>query len=190
VLAGNGDGTFQAPRSTPHSAPALEVFALATGDFNGDGKLDLIEASDQPKALSVLLGNGDATFQVAGESTDTLPASMALGDFNGDGRTDMAVVSLALGSITILLGDGQGGFTVAQQIALGSVTSAGTPVVGDFNGDGRLDLAVITVGPDFVTRSLVVLLGNGDVPGQDIRHPKGCLASGSFRGGKYRTGCR
>ncbi len=196
ILAGNGDGTFQAPRSIPHRGSALKVFSVLTGDFNGDGKVDLIETDDQPKSLGVLLGNGDGTFQVAGESTDTFPSTAAAGDFNGDGMTDMALASLSLESITILLGNGQGGFRVGQSISLGPGFISGTPVVADYNGDGRLDMAMIRDNADYRSRDLLVLLGNGDgtfqttthaVPGvvlppdeSPILSPQ--LASGDFNG--------
>ena len=119
LLVGNGDGTFQAPRSSPIGVDSLDVLNVVAGDFNRDGKFDLVEALDPPEILSVLLSNGDGTFQGQDDATAAIPDAVALGDFNGDGRIDMAVASTTLGTITILLGDGQGGFQVGQQIARG-----------------------------------------------------------------------
>ena len=69
--------------------------AIVAGDFNGDGRTDLAVANDGDNAVSVLLGNGDGTFQTAGQPTRWEPSPYAIvaGDFNGDGRTDLAVAN-------------------------------------------------------------------------------------------------
>ena len=67
------------------------------GDFNGDGKLDLAVANFVDSSVSVLLGNGDGTFQVAvdyGTGSQGEPLSVAVGDFNADGKLDLAVANL------------------------------------------------------------------------------------------------
>src|SRR5207249_8610111 len=92
VLLGNGDGTFQAAQTfEAGSGP----YFLAMGDFNGDGKLDLVVADLGPSTqragtVSVLLGNGNGTFQAARSfvAGNTI-WSVAVGDFNGDGRLDL-----------------------------------------------------------------------------------------------------
>ena len=121
-------------------------------------------AAVYPTGLVFMRGNGDGTFEdPVAAPTDTVPSTLAVGDFTGNGTTDLAVVSSLLGNITILLGDGDGGYTIGQQISLGKVYEVGTPVVGDFNGDGRLDLALVVIGQGGTyASSLVVLLGNGD----------------------------
>jgi hypothetical protein len=161
VLLGNGDGTFQpAVNYDVGSVPD----ALAVGDFNGDGKLDLVVVNSGSNNASVLLGNGDATFQTALDfDIGGTPISVAVGDFNGDGKLDLAVVTnpASPNQISILLGYGDGTFQAPVTYAAGSVPVS--VAVGDFNGDGKLDLAVANISPGNTGPSMVsVLLGNGD----------------------------
>jgi hypothetical protein len=91
--------------------------------------------------VSVLLGNGDGTFQAPRNfGTGTRPNSVALGDFNGDGLADLAVANETSGSVSLLLGNGDGTFQVARNFGAG--TGPKSVAVGDFNGDGLADLAV------------------------------------------------
>jgi hypothetical protein len=131
--------------------------SVAVGDFNGDGKLDLAVANEFSNNVSVLLGNGDGTFQYAPNfAVGTGPVSLAMGDFNGDGKPDLAVVNQNGYSVSIFLGNGDGTFQTTRNYAVG--TNPDSVVVGDFNGDGKLDLAVANSGSNTVS----VLLGNGD----------------------------
>ena len=141
VLLGNGDGTFQA--AVPYSSGGLYTDAVVLGDLNRDGKLDLVLASEYATSsvtngsVGVLLGNGDGTFQAVVNTSTPTPLggirSLALADFDGDGKLDLAV---GAGNV-LLLGNGDG--TFQTPIVLG----AGGPgiAVGDFNRDGRPDLA-------------------------------------------------
>ena len=158
VLLGVGDGTFHTQVTY---ATGSSPRAVAIGDFNSDGKLDLVVANSNNggnRTLSVLLGNGDGTFQT--QQTIPLsnnPLSVAVGDFNNDGKPDLAVAAgLNTDEVNILLGNGNGTFQAQQTYALG-----GTPLevaIGDFNRDGKLDLVVSNPFNNMVS----VLLGNGD----------------------------
>jgi uncharacterized protein (TIGR03437 family) len=122
-------------------AADMNPVALATGDFNGDGRLDIAVANFAGGDVSVLLGNGDGTFQAAVNYTvGQNPAAIAAADFNGDGKTDLAVVNSGDDTLSILFGNGSGAFGAAVAYSAGSVPCSLAP--GDFNGDGVIDLAV------------------------------------------------
>jgi ankyrin repeat protein len=130
---------------------------VSTGDLNGDGKLDLVTANRYGNRVSVLLGNGDGTFQPqVTYATGTGPLGVAIGDFNGDGELDLAVVNQSANSVSILLGNGDGTFRAKVDYATGNEPLS--VVAGDFNGDGKLDLAVTNGSGNTVS----ILLGNGD----------------------------
>jgi hypothetical protein len=167
ILLGNGDGTFQPAVSYAVGSTPVSV---AVGDFNGDGKLDLVVVDSADATVSILLGNGDGTFQQSFElpAFGSSPASVAVGDFNGDGKLDLAVTNentganLGAGTVSVLLGNGDGSFQPALDFAAGP--NPGPVVVGDFNGDGKLDLVVANndVGTNAMNTTISILLGNGD----------------------------
>ncbi|HET6879955.1 MAG TPA: FG-GAP-like repeat-containing protein [Pirellulales bacterium] len=162
VLLGKGDGTLGAPATY---AATYSAGSVAVGDVNGDGKLDLLTAGgyDNAAGVSVLLGNGDGTFQAATYTNlPILPQggnitrdSLVMGDLNGDGKLDLAVAAqydYGRGSpygrtyywgsnVNVLLGNGDGTFTAAQTIPLYNI-SPDSITAADFNGDGYPDLAV------------------------------------------------
>src|SRR5205823_3792005 len=168
VLLGNGDGTFQARQSYRAGDNPLSV---AVGDFSGDGIADLAVANGLGGAGTVLLGNSDGTFQAAESyaSGGSLPDSVAVGDFDRDGHLDLAVAGSGYvfdpGYVGVLLGKGDGSFAAARRYAVGSGFGTGNTqhsvAVGDFNGDGLLDLAVSTFGTpaNNLNGSVSVLLG-------------------------------
>ncbi|HXJ94619.1 MAG TPA: choice-of-anchor D domain-containing protein [Terriglobia bacterium] len=133
--------------------------AVVTGDFNGDGRLDLAVANYGDNTVSVFLSNGDGSFRAAQTTaTGPGPVGLAAGDFNADGKLDLAVANGNLSStISILLGNGDGTFTLKSTL---SMETADPVWVGtaDFNADGYLDLAVASQTDSTVT----VFLGQGD----------------------------
>ncbi len=153
VLIGNGDGTFQSPVQYP--TPATPTF-VAIGDFNNDGKPDLLDADGY---VSVFINNGEGTFQPPIDTSIFVPAGeipFAVGDFNHDGNLDVAVVKAFAPELGILLGNGNGTFRQGAQYAVGEFANSIT--VGDFNGDHKLDLAVT----NGTGNQIYILLGNGD----------------------------
>ena len=155
--------------------------SVVTGDFNGDGIPDLAVVNDCGSSsacgdapigsVSILLGNGDGTFTLKTTlATSYYPEGAAVGDFNGDGKLDLAVVNecseitcYQSGTVSVFVGNGDGTFT------LGSLPDTGFYpygiAVGDFNGDGKLDLAVVNeCGNTYScsSGSVSILVGNGD----------------------------
>jgi FG-GAP-like repeat len=197
VLLGNGDGTFQ-PAVTYNSGGQTPLF-VAVADVNCDGKFDLVVANrcDNSGCLSeglvtVLLGNGDGTFQAAvGYGSGGLFASAgAVADVNGDGKPDLLVANQCAdsncdGSVAVLLGNGNGTFQAGVPYPTGGL-EAFSVAVADVNGDGKPDLLVATDvsvcyhGNCYPRGSVSVLRGNGD---GTFRAAKNYRSGGYFLGG-------
>jgi hypothetical protein len=130
---------------------------IAFGDFNGDGKLDLVVTNNADATVSILLNNGDGTFQPqVVYAVAKGPLGVSVGDFNGDGKLDLAVANGSYGTVSVLLGNGDG--TFQKQTTKASASNPRSIVVGDFNGDGKLDIAAT----NSAANELSILLGNGN----------------------------
>ncbi|MBA3914295.1 MAG: VCBS repeat-containing protein [Acidobacteriales bacterium] len=157
VLLGHGDGTFGPPVS--YAAGEEPENGIAAADLNKDGKLDIVVSDFLGYTVSVLLGNGDGTFQPAISSPAPLGGeAVRVGDFNNDGIPDLALqVVLCPGPcISVLFGNGDGTFQSPITMTLSEYIE--DVVVGDFNGDGNLDV----IWESSVSVDAHVLLGNGD----------------------------
>jgi hypothetical protein len=179
VLLGNGDGTFQ-PTVT-YSTGAYQATSVAVGDVSGDGIPDLVVASEclslgqfgactGDGVVSVLLGNGDGTFQPAVTYDVGAPVtySVAIADLRGNGILDLAVADFGLvlyeGAAGVLLGNGDGTFQTGVTYNSGGVSSISV-AVADLNGDGIPDLAVTNSCPSESCQgdgTAGVMLGNGN----------------------------
>ena len=179
ILLGTGDGTFQVPPS--YASGGYDADSVATGDLNRDGNLDLVVANlcqsnncnrGSNGSVSVLLGNGDGTFQAAQQyATQGFgSSSVAIGDFDADGNADVVVANQCStsdcksgGSVSVLLGTGNGKLQAAQTYSSGANTALSV-AIADFDKDGRLDLAVANQCQDSSCQNgaVSVLLGNGN----------------------------
>jgi FG-GAP-like repeat/Cep192 domain 4/Abnormal spindle-like microcephaly-assoc'd, ASPM-SPD-2-Hydin len=160
VLLGNGDGTFQAPINNDSFSPTPPD-AVGIGDFNRDGKLDVVVVGSwyTTSSATVLLGNGDGTFQLgASNSIGDSPQSVAVADFRGLGILDLAITSGL--AVQVLLGNGDGTFQPPVNYVTPGFTAG--VAVGDFNLDGKPDLATTEDGNGLPTSRVGVLLGKGD----------------------------
>jgi LPXTG-motif cell wall-anchored protein len=175
IALGNGDGTFQASTSSPLSGSNFN--SMVIGDFNGDGKPDVMvaESSSSTGLIELYLGNGDGTLQAPVQvGTPPQAYGIAAGDFNGDGKLDFAVTNTSSatastpGSVLVYLNQGNG--TFAKPVSYTASMFPGPIVVADVNQDGKPDLVVASSDNATVTSSnpfgphgtLNVLLGKGD----------------------------
>lgn len=179
VMLGNGDGTFRPKTDFPLG---MQTQAVAAGDFNSDGKMDLVVTLNTPQfSLALLTGTGTGTFNAPiffpNTSGFDSPA-IAATDLNGDGRLDLAVMHniacftapcRAARSITILLGNGNGTFQTPREVDVATGPSA--MAVVDLNRDGVKDVAIGGGNTEFS-----VLLGVGN--GTFVRQPVVTLVAG------------
>lgn len=139
------------------------VDILATGDFNGDQKLDLVSADFNLTDILVHLGNGAGGFAAPLSTTiDGTPLSVAVGDFNNDQRLDVAVSNKRTGvssaTLRVMFGDGQGRFSGPRDVTV--TFNPATLAAGDFTGDQRPDL-VMGINPSMAAGSVISLRNDG-----------------------------
>jgi hypothetical protein len=184
VLLGNGDGTFQPPKT--YFSGGGTAYSVAVADVNGDNKPDVLVANGcagvnncSSGTVGVLLGNGDGTFQAAQAfaAGGFYPTAVTVGDVNGDKKPD---VILSHSAISVLLGNGDGTFQPAHIYNPGGV-GPGPTVLGDIDGDGKVDLLVANSCDNNACNhgGAGVLLGNGDGTFQAAQ----VYASGGYGGG-------
>jgi hypothetical protein len=158
IALGDGTGKFSNVTNLNISPPSdLHTWSVAVGDFNKDGNSDLVTANYFTDNVSLLLGNGDGTFDAATYlGVGSRPRTVAVADFNGDGNSDLATLNQNSNTVSILPGNGNGTFGAATNVSVAS--NPFFLVVGDFNKDGKSDLAITNVG----SSSVSILLQNAN----------------------------
>jgi LPXTG-motif cell wall-anchored protein len=162
VLLGDGasDPGFTAAAGSPFPV-AGTPYMVATGDFNSDGKPDLVVSGQDAGAVTVLLGNGTggfaaplgSPFAVSGQ-----PYALVVADLNGDGNVDIATVDFGPPGVSVLLGNGAGAFSAAGNSPFAAGTDLEGLAAADVNGDGKADLVATSPYADEVS----VFLNDGD----------------------------
>jgi phospholipase C len=157
ILLGNGNGTFTQAKNSPITMDAGPM-TIAVGDYNGDGRADLIVVNNAESDTAMLLGNGDGTFfqTPTGPQPGLGAIAIGQGDFNGKGNADVAIANEQANSVSILTGFGDSSFTEANPLTTGN--SPSSVVIADFNGDGKLDVAITNQADSTIT----IFTGNGD----------------------------
>ncbi|MCR6500152.1 FG-GAP-like repeat-containing protein [Shinella sp. CPCC 101442] len=136
ILLGDGTGNFSSPTQVTVGSGNYALYSLATGDINGDGKIDLLTANGTDGTVSVRLGDGAGNFSGSTEiSVGGTPQAIILGDVNGDGKLDMVTAG---GGVAVRLGDGAGNFSSAISVASSGLAVA----LADVNRDGKLDMLI------------------------------------------------
>jgi hypothetical protein len=168
VLLGNGDGTFTAVPYTDQQAVLQNPFRMALGDFNHDGLIDVATTKDNylsccPGQLSIMQNVGGkmaerAEYTASSTGSGQIVTGVTVGDFDGDGERDLAVSQFDVGSggvntaekIYLYYGVGDGTFLKSANTidVMGDVHFQPQDVkAGDFNGDGKDDLAIVMFDP-------------------------------------------
>jgi hypothetical protein len=144
ILLNNGAGTFPGTATTLADTSELHNLDVATGDFNNDGKPDLLAAGRTSPFVELHLGDGGGGFgaglPVAGAAASN---GVAAGFFNSDGNLDFAAAPFSGNTLQVFLGNGNGTFAAPTTFPLPSGTTAALPLADDLTTDGRDELAVV-----------------------------------------------
>ena len=155
-LEGYGDATFRSALNY-YAAGSASGINIATGDFNGDGNPDFV-LSSCCSGIAVFLSRADGSLLPAVQYGTGALVDVALADFNGDGHLDIAVVDQTNFRVDLYLGVADGTFTVGgTSFADTNESQPSSIVAGDFNHDGKMDLAVLNQS----TNDVGILLGDG-----------------------------
>ena len=201
IMLGNGDGTFRPAPNSPFKTDTYpHPHGVALGDFNGDGKLDVMTDSWGHDKIELFLGDGLGNLQLPGKtfSAGKRPYQrLRAADFDKDGHMDIVTTNLDDNTASILLGDGRGGFHAAAGSPVPAGAAPWSVTISDFNRDGNLDFATIPYAPDVKDPSKIavtVMLGDGKggfapAPGTPLSLA-GCggpnlVAAGDVNGGGY-----
>lgn len=160
IFFGYGNGTFSRQMDSLSGASSIPA-SMSSGDFNKDGRVDIIVSNFGTNDVGIFLGYGNRQFsplRTFSTGNDSMPISVVAADFSNDGCLDVAVANYGTNSLGILLGFGNGSFSSQKIYSTGNNSNPFSIATADFNRDGKLDIVVANTGID----SVGVFLGNGD----------------------------
>ncbi len=163
VYLGDGLGGFTGGNTF---TTGFKPWGIATGDFNKDGKTDIVVANDQDGTITILLGDGTGGFTTTGsnpvsvlpgllQTGNSFQSAIAVGDLYNHGPIDLITLSSGVNEVNVLKGDGLGSLTYQSEVT--AYQNPDGVVISDFDGDGNQDVAVITSS----TNSVDIFPGNG-----------------------------
>ena len=166
ILLGCGNGSFTSMMiySTGNGS---QPYGIAVGDFNNDGRSDIVVANSGTNNVGVLLGYGNGSFAAIitySTGDGSYPIAVAVGDFNNDDRLDIVVANYDTNNVGVLLGYGNGSFSIVKTYSTGEGSTPYAVTVSDFNNDGQLDIVVANYGTDNV--GILFGYGNGTFENQ------------------------
>ncbi len=151
AICSSGNFSLSSSLSTGANPYSVEV-----GDFNNDGKQDIVMSNYNSNNVTIRMGDGVGNFNLSNNFPVGLqPYDLAISDINGDGKQDIVTANFNANSISLLIGDGLGNFNNRTDFSVGSKPSA--LVIGDFNSDLFQDVAVT----DNNENKIAILFGNG-----------------------------
>ena len=159
VLLGDGAGHF--PYVTRSPKMSFCSMLVAAGDFNNDRQLDIAAVNYDTNSVGIHLGYGNGSFEmkrILSTGNVSSPIAITVGDINNDGRLDIVVANYEGNNVGVFLGHGNGDFSSQTTYFTGINSSPMSAVVGDFNNDGQLDIAVANYGAN----SIGIFLGLTD----------------------------
>jgi hypothetical protein len=160
ILLGDGSGNFASWRTFSTGFDSIP-YSLAIADVNHDNESDIIVANYGTRNVGLFLGYGNGFFAnqtIIYVDRNFQPYSVTAADLNNDTYIDIVVVSSNTSQIAVLLGSGSGSFSLSKEYSTGSNSSPRSAVIGDFNNDTKLDIAVNT----YSTSSVILFLGRGN----------------------------
>ncbi|CAF4176589.1 unnamed protein product, partial [Adineta steineri] len=160
ILFGDGLGNFATPKTFSTGYDSVP-YSLVVSDLNNDNKLDIIVANHGTNNVGIFVGHGNGTFEaqvIISTGYESQPYSVAVDDLNNDTYMDIVVACSSLNTINVLLGFGNGSFTIPYKYSTNNNSFPLSIVIGDFDNDTQLDIAVA----NYQSESVGIFFGYGN----------------------------